>query len=276
MSLAMLNQTYALKAFPPPILHTAGVTPLSTTPHVLAALAAYLVIIFSIQHSMKGREPFKLTTLVQAHNAVLTLGSGALLVLAVQEVAPIWFQHGFFYSVCHVDAWTPRLEFYYMINYYMKYFELADTCILAFKKKPLAFLHVFHHSATAFLCYIHLEGRTSFSWFAMVINLTVHILMYYYYFATAGGAKLWWKKYLTTMQITQFIVDLAVGTFCIYQHFAYQYYPDTLPHIGDCAGSERSAAFSFLLVASYLGLFIDFYFATYKSGRSALKGKKET
>jgi hypothetical protein len=30
-----------------------------------------------------------------------------------------------------------RLEFYYMINYYIKYVELADTVFLVLKKKPL-------------------------------------------------------------------------------------------------------------------------------------------
>lgn len=30
----------------------------------------------------------------------------------------------------------------------------------------------------------------------------------YYYFATAGGRRIWWKKYLTSLQITQFIIDL--------------------------------------------------------------------
>ncbi|KAG5352115.1 hypothetical protein C0989_003635 [Termitomyces sp. Mn162] len=241
-----------------------GKTPLSTTPAVLAALTAYLVVIFGTKALMKDQPAYKLTTFFQAHNVILSSGSLLLLVLMLEEIVPIIWNDGIFKSICAPSSWTPRMEFYYMINYYFKYLELLDTVFLALKKKPMQFLHVFHHSATALLCYSQLNGRTSISWTVIVLNLAVHVVMYYYYYATAGGAKIWWKKYLTSMQITQFVIDLVLVYFGTYSHMTVAYFPNTLPSIGDCAGSEGSAIFGCVLLTSYLGLFINFYLQTYK------------
>jgi len=185
----------------------------------------------------------------------------------VEEIAPILWKGGLFFAMCNDDAWTPRLEFYYMINYYFKYLELIDTVFLAIKKKPLAFLHVFHHSATALLCYTQLNGRTSVSWVPIVLNLWVHVVMYYYYYATAAGRKIWWKKYLTTMQITQFVIDLIAVYFATYSYFAAKPLwkaAYNLPTMGSCAGTENAALFGCGLLTSYLFLFINFYIQTYK------------
>ena len=43
----------------------------------------------------------------------------------------------------------------------------------------------------------------------------------------------------------------------------FQYMP-SLPHIGNCAGSESGALVGCFLLTSYLFLFIKFYFQTYK------------
>lgn len=113
------------------------------------------------------------------------------------------------------------------------------------------------------LCYTQLNGQTTVSWVPITLNLMVHVLMYYYYFRTAAGAKIWWKKYLTTLQITQFIIDLGIVYFCTYTYFSYTYI-HILPDWGSCAGTETSALFGCALLSSYLLLFINFYRLTYK------------
>ncbi|PPQ64265.1 hypothetical protein CVT24_008403 [Panaeolus cyanescens] len=240
-----------------------GESPLSTDQVVISALVTYLVVIFSIQWFMKDKQPLKLTALFQIHNVILSSGSALLLALMLEEIVPKIWNNGLYSALCSEKSWTPRMELYYMVNYYFKYLELLDTVFLALKKKPLQFLHVFHHSATALLCYTQLNGKTSISWAVIVLNLAVHVIMYYYYYATAGGAKFWWKKYLTSMQITQFVIDIALVYFGTYQRVASKYFPH-IPHKDNCAGSEKSAFFGCALLTSYLFLFINFYFQTYK------------
>jgi len=132
-------------------------------------------------------------------------------------------------------------------------------------------LHVYHHAVTAFLCYTQLIGHTSISWLVITLNLSVHVLMYYYYYATAGGKKIWWKKYLTSMQITQFIIDLFAVYFGTYSHYVYAYGRGySLPVMGNCAGTESAALLGCGVLTSYLGLFVKFYIETYKK---PIKGK---
>lgn len=158
-----------------------GETPVSSIASVVTAAILYLSTIFGLQAFMRSRPAagkgpvFKSIFLI--HNILLTLGSGLLLALILEDVLPIYRRGGLFYAVCSPKAWTPHLETYYIINYYFKYWELADTVFLVLKKKPLQFLHVYHHAATAALCWSQLMGKTSVSWIVISLNLTVHVLM---------------------------------------------------------------------------------------------------
>ncbi|KAL7423618.1 Fatty acyl-CoA elongase/Polyunsaturated fatty acid specific elongation enzyme [Cryptotrichosporon argae] len=253
-----------------------GVSPLSTQKAVVAAIGTYLLVIFGGRELMRPFKPFKLTFLFQVHNVILTVGSAILLALILEDVVPLVLRHGFYWAICSPAAFQPRLVTFYMINYYIKYVELLDTVFLVLKKKPLAFLHYFHHAATAVLCFSQIEGTTAVQWVVISLNLLVHVIMYYYYYATAGGARIWWKKYLTTMQITQFIIDLFIVYFATWNHFAFKWnklYSIGVPHVADCTGSEPAALFGCGLLTSYLVLFIAFYKATYKKSAKRAAGK---
>lgn len=39
----------------------------------------------------------------------------------VLQILPIVWEHGLFYAICHNDAWTPRMETYYIINYFVRF-----------------------------------------------------------------------------------------------------------------------------------------------------------
>ena len=150
------------------------------------------------------------------------------------------------------------------LNYLTKYIELFDTIFLVLRKKRLTFLHAYHHGATVLLCYTQLVGGTAVSWVPITANLLVHVVMYWYYYQAARGIKIWWKKYITQLQILQFIIDLGFIYFASWTYFASAYAP-SLPHMGTCVGEEIAAFTGCAILTSYLVLFVLFYLRTYKS-----------
>ncbi|KAL0083701.1 GNS1/SUR4 family-domain-containing protein [Phycomyces blakesleeanus] len=252
-----------------------GVTRFSTLSEVIITCLTYYAVIFGGEYMMRNSAPFKFKTLFQIHNLLLTAVSGTLLLLLVEQLIPMLSKRGLYYALCDPSSLTTELNVIYYLNYLVKFWELADTVFMVAKKKKLEFLHYFHHSMTLALCYSQIVGGTTVSWVPIVLNLTVHVLMYYYYFRTSSGAKIWWKKYLTSMQITQFVIDLLVVYTCSYTYYAYNY-AQILPNFGNCAGKESAAIFGCSLLTSYLFLFINFYRLTYNAQQKKIADAKAT
>lgn len=251
-----------------------GKTPMSTLKETGIFIVIYYIIIFGGRELMRNREPFKLRSLFLIHNFYLTFISGALLALFIEQLLPTIVRRGLFFAVCdQKGGWTQPLVVLYYLNYLTKYLELLDTVFLFLKKKPLTFLHCYHHGATAFLCYTQLIGSTAVQWSVITLNLMVHVVMYWYYFQSARGIKIWWKEWITRLQITQFVIDLGFIYFASYTYFTSTYWP-WIPNAGECSGEEFAAFAGIASISSYLVLFISFYLATYKKEKKAPTARK--
>jgi hypothetical protein len=152
--------------------------PLTTQTEVVYTLLGYLVVIHLGQRILAAlnARPLTLKWLFFAHNALLSVGSALLLAMILEIMVPRVISHGLMWSICHADMYDNRLEFLFYLNYLFKYYELLDTVFLVLKRKPVPFLHWFHHSMTMLLCYVQLEGRTTMSIVPITLNLTVHVV----------------------------------------------------------------------------------------------------
>ncbi|XP_022816095.1 elongation of very long chain fatty acids protein 4-like isoform X2 [Spodoptera litura] len=146
--------------------------------------------------------------------------------------------------------------------------ELLDTVFFILRKKnnQVTFLHVYHHAVMVFVTWTALKYEPTFALVFMgMLNSFVHIVMYTYYGLSAYPnlvKYLWWKKYITRLQLLQFVlVLLQFGT-----AFA----------TSSCPPSKimfASMTFNGLL---FIYLFGSFYINTYNKRNKKAKINKES
>lgn len=248
------------------------VTPFSSleTPVYTCIIYLTLLLLCKLLVRFRGKSfNAALQPIVIGHNIFLSLGSALLLAALLYELFENAQAVG---GTPGHKLWTiwcdepprrftkGRLYFYYYVNYLFKFYEMADTLILALRDRPTPFLHVYHHAATMVLCWSQLREHSTTQWVPIVINLAIHVAMYYYYAMASLGINVWWKRHLTTAQIVQFVIDVWVCAYATYLKYIF--------HLGsddgaDCGGTMLAGYFGTGLLFSYLVLFINFYLANY-------------
>ncbi|KTF86979.1 hypothetical protein cypCar_00015055 [Cyprinus carpio] len=84
--------------------------------------------------------------------------------------------------------------------------------VLRKKHSQVTFLHIFHHSVLPWTWWwgITLTPAGGMGSFHAMVNACVHVIMYTYYGLAAAGPRfqkyLWWKKYMTAIQLIQFVL----------------------------------------------------------------------
>uniref|UniRef100_H3CZC4 Elongation of very long chain fatty acids protein n=1 Tax=Tetraodon nigroviridis TaxID=99883 RepID=H3CZC4_TETNG len=139
--------------------------------------------------------------------------------------------------------------------FFSKIIEMSDTIFFILRKKDsqVTFLHVYHHATMIFNWWLgvkYVAGGQSF--FIGLLNTFVHIIMYSYYGLAAIGPHmqkyLWWKKYLTSLQLVQFVMFLL--------HTGYNL-------LAECDFPDSMNAFVFGYCVTLIILFSNFYYHSY-------------
>jgi len=134
--------------------------------------------------------------------------------------------------------------------------ELLDTVFLILKKKPVTFLHWYHHITVLLYCWNSYLTESSTGLYFVAMNYTVHSIMYTYYcLQTLQMLPRWFPAYLITLlQIAQMLVGALVvlcsGYFYV---FGGNNYPP-----GSCNDHPSNIVSGGVMYASYLYLFIQF------------------
>ena len=229
---------------------------LSNIRYPLLAVPLYLITIFTLQRLMKNRPPLSLRRFAAVHNIFLAALSAAMcLGTAFQLILRIRHQN-FFSIICdrHRYAFTGKLAMWLYIFYISKYYELLDTFIIVLRKRPLNFLHVYHHCIVIPLFWMYMNTSMIIHWILVIANSFVHVLMYYYYAASTYGIKIQWKRFITIAQIVQFVIDLTATW-----PFPVLWYRE-----GGCRGSMKAWVFGQAVGLSFTYLFARFYVRAYK------------
>lgn len=255
-----------------------GKTPMSHWMIPFFSLVAYIIIIYAFQYFMNYMYPrenifentrpkgFELRIFTYLHNLFLCLLSMCMATGNLIESIRLYIKNDFSLEsiFCDPKSITTRgpLNFWTYIFYLSKYYELIDTLLMVAKRRPLSFLHVYHHIVTLALVYVALCDKMSLQWVAVVTNGYIHVLMYYYYSQAAVGVNVSWKKYLTILQIAQFVLDLVVPQIYLY----YVYVAEV-----KCGGSEEVLWLGVAVILSFLLLFLQFYVSTYRNNADRKK-----
>mmetsp|Transcript_126063 Transcript_126063/g.356460 ORF Transcript_126063/g.356460 Transcript_126063/m.356460 type:complete len:352 (+) Transcript_126063:81-1136(+) len=224
-----------------------------------AAVSMYVLALCWGTEYMGKREPFKLKAPLALWNLLLAVFSllGALRVGS--HLALLLGTYGFEYTVCR----PPQLSYmngaaglWTALFIFSKYFELLDTAFLVWRKRKVEFLHWYHHCSVLLYCWNAYVWEMPTGIYFIVMNYSVHAIMYSYYFlACVCKRPPRWALMVTILQLTQMAVGIGITVTHI-QMLAY----DTVPN---CDGHVPNLMAALMMYASYFVLFAQFLFRRY-------------
>lgn len=247
-----------------------GVTPFSSWQTPILASTGYLIGVYLLRKFMAGKQRVSATFIGAVHNFIMFVLSVACFFGIGYGFYKEWQEYGLEVLYCdskRLTGHTGTLYFWLYVFYLSKFYEYIDTILIIVRKSDLIFLHVYHHWITGPLCFVCLHYAIPVQWSATALNALVHIPMYWYYFLIVFNIRPWWKKYITQIQIIQFILGITIHTSAVLYHYQYSQQCRSFDGYGN--------QFAGLIMWSYLFLFINLYKKTYPAPKQDTQKKKE-
>ncbi|CAG7827612.1 unnamed protein product [Allacma fusca] len=225
---------------------------------------AYVFLIFLGQRFMRNREPFNLHGLGLAWNFWLGLGCFMGFYRALPEVIHVYNgPDGVHRSLCIFNEHTSRAAFWGLLNIMSRVLELGGTAFIILKKKPLIFLHWYHHvTVLIYSWYFYESYEISLRVFG-IVNSFVHSVVYFYFVLKGLGVKMPRKlaMFLTAVQLSEMFFGIAVNLYNL-----------NMKNRGiECHREYASIYAAFTMYATYFILFAKLFRDAYLRKPSKLK-----
>jgi elongation of very long chain fatty acids protein 6 len=174
--------------------------------------------------------------------------------------------HGPYEAICDSKQarWGGPPFFWMYLFTLSKYIELFDTAFMVLRRKPVSFLHWYHH--TSVLAYTWFAVVVGFcpGWYFATINSGVHTIMYFYFYRAACGVRLTYDKLVTTLQLSQMVLGVAITAVWAILHYGVKGGEKDCP----CEKAEYAMLAAFIIYGSYFALFLSFYLKRYQKNKS--------
>jgi len=233
--------------------------------------AAYILVIFGVQHFMKNRPKYELRGLLILWNTALAMFSLMGFTRTAPELIHVLRNYGLYHSIC-VPTFIEQDRvsgFWTWLFVLSKLPELGDTIFIVLRKQPLIFLHWYHHiTVLMYSWFSYSEYTASARWF-IVMNYCVHSIMYSYYALKAARFQppRFIAMIITSLQLIQMIVGCTIN---IWARDFLQTHGKQACHI-----SQTNIRVSLVMYFSYFILFARFFYKAYISPPSKRESHKK-
>ncbi|GMT23543.1 hypothetical protein PFISCL1PPCAC_14840 [Pristionchus fissidentatus] len=229
----------------------------------------YFFLIFGIKFIMKNRQPFDLQRPLNAWNLFLAVFSTAGAIFMSADFFGIIYKKGIRGSYCELDGMTEGVNGFWMFIFMLsKLLEFTDTIFIVLRKKPLMFLHWYHHILTLLYGFYSFPVSPGFNRWGVYLNFVVHSFMYSYYFLRSIRVPIpgFVAKGITSGQIIQFVLSIGVLVCVGVEHYI-------LKSFNDCVLDIPTFWIASFMDMTYLILFINFFLQAYvfKGGKDKYK-----